>query len=255
VIDLAIHYARQGFRVFPLVPGGKEPAVPKRKGGHGCLDATTDIEAIERWWTAYPDANIGIATGRGLLVIDVDPRKSDRWLESLQALAIPRTFTTKTWSGGWHLYLSMPPDSRITIGADLLPGIDWRGNSGYVVAVGSVVGGALYEIANNVPIAAAPSTLLERLRTASGKRRDLVRSTRVEHEGTDRMVIPVSRRNDTLLRIGCALRRWGVDYAAILGSLRVVNAEHSELALGDGELQRIAASAARYPATEPQGVA
>ena len=38
---------------------------------HGCKDATTDPERIERWWTATPDANIGVATG-SLLVVDLD---------------------------------------------------------------------------------------------------------------------------------------------------------------------------------------
>ncbi len=58
MIDLAVHYARSGYRVFPLAPGSKIPAISKEKGGHGCLDATRDINIIERWWTEYPDANV-----------------------------------------------------------------------------------------------------------------------------------------------------------------------------------------------------
>ena len=38
---------------------------------HGFLDATTDAGQIEAWWTARPDANIGMPTA-GLLVVDVD---------------------------------------------------------------------------------------------------------------------------------------------------------------------------------------
>ncbi len=38
---------------------------------HGFLDATTDRGQITAWWTARPDANIGMPTA-GLLVVDVD---------------------------------------------------------------------------------------------------------------------------------------------------------------------------------------
>lgn len=248
MIDLALHHTRAGYRVFPLLPDRKVPAIAKRDGGNGCLDATTNIETIERWWRAYPNANVGIATGRGLLVIDVDPRKTEKWLQSLHELALPQTFTVRTWSGGWHLYLAMPPTCKITIGADLLPGIDWRANNGYVVAAGSVVNGALYTVAKNLPIAAAPRSLLERI--------EATRKTRkIERDQDGHMVIPDSRRNDTLMRVGSALRRWGVDYNAILESLRAVNIDHCDPPLEDAELRHIAGSVSRYKPNEPKGAA
>ena len=61
---VALDLARSGYRVFPLVPDGKVPLIPKERGGHGCLDATTDLAQVEEWWNQYPHANIGIATGR-----------------------------------------------------------------------------------------------------------------------------------------------------------------------------------------------
>ncbi|HEY0340193.1 MAG TPA: bifunctional DNA primase/polymerase [Steroidobacteraceae bacterium] len=241
MIDLAFYYVGQGYRIFPVAPGNKVPAIPKERGGHGCLDATTDIAVIERWWREYPEANIGIAAGRGLLVIDVDPRKNERWLDSLNELALPQTLTIRTWSGGWHIYLSFPDDPRITIGADLLPGIDWRGNGGYVVAAGSVVQGATYTIAKNMAIAAAPAALLERIRNARNRRP-------IERDDQGHMIIPESRRNDTLMRIGCAIRRWGVEYNALLEALRAINTDHCEPAIHDEEVRQIAASVIRYPA-------
>lgn len=242
MIDLALHYARHGWPVFPLSPGGKAPLVSRESGGHGCLDATTSAALVEQWWEKSPNANVGIATGKrsGLLVIDVDPRKSDTWLASLNALELPQTFTVRTWSRGFHVYLAYPRDCGVTIGANLLPAIDWRGEGGYVVAAGSVVEGALYEIAKNLPIAAPPSTLLERIR-ASVKRPKV---QAVDEGG--RMVIPDGARNDQLFRIGCALRRYGVDLNAILESLRAVNADHCSPALNDDELRQIAGSAVRY---------
>lgn len=244
MIDLALHYARAGWPVFPLAAGSKVPVIAKDRGGHGCHDATLNLNRVADWWREYPDANVGIATGRrsGLLVIDVDPRKTTAWLESLHALALPATFTVKTASGGWHLYLKSD-DPRITLGANLLPGIDWRGNGGYVVAAGSVVDGALYEIAKNLPFAEAPAALLDRILATRATRR-------IERDDTGRMVIPESRRNDTLMRIGCALRRWGLGYNALLESLRAVNADHCQPAIDDAEVRQIAASVARYAPKE-----
>ena len=66
LLQAALRYAELGYPVFPCVPGGKAPAT-----AHGFLDATTDAGQIEAWWTARPDANIGMPTA-GLLVVDVD---------------------------------------------------------------------------------------------------------------------------------------------------------------------------------------
>ena len=65
---------RPPLAIFPLAARTKVPAISKEKGGNGCKDATTDSKQIMEWWTKYPHANIGLATGEanGLIVIDVD---------------------------------------------------------------------------------------------------------------------------------------------------------------------------------------
>ncbi len=245
MIDFAIHYAKQGWPVFPLT--GKVPAIPRERGGRGCHDATLDLNRVAEYWRAYPHANVGVATGRrsGLLVVDVDPRKTAAWLDSLHALALPPTFTVKTCSGGWHLYFRFPGDERITIGTDLLPGIDWRGNGGYVVAAGSIVEGVQYEIAKNLPIAQAPASLLERILTKRNR-------PRPAPDESGHMVIQDGQRNATLFALAGLLRRFGLEYNAILESLRAANADHCEPPVDDGELRQIAASAMRYA---PRGAA
>ena len=61
--NYAHSYADHGWAVFPFSPGQKIPALSKKKGGRGCLDATTNPEVIDRMWQRFPLANIGIATG------------------------------------------------------------------------------------------------------------------------------------------------------------------------------------------------
>ncbi len=248
MIELALHYAKNGWPVFPLVAGGKEPAIAKRRGGSGCLDATLDLNRIEQWWREYPDANIGVATGRrsGLLVVDVDPRKAEKWLESVHTLALPQTFTVRTWSRGWHMYLKFAGDPRITIGTNLLPGIDWRANGGYVVAAGSIVNGATYEIAKKLAIAQAPESLLERILAAR-------KHARPARDEVGHTVIPDGARNETLFSLACLLRRFGIEYNAILESLRATNSDHCVPPVSDEELRVIAASAMKYsPAGSPR---
>jgi hypothetical protein len=237
MIELALHYASHGWPVFRLAPGAKGPL----PGSHGFKDATFDVDVIERWWTEVPNANIGIQTGRrsGLLVVDVDPRKTVAWRDSLRDLSLPPTFTVRTASDGFHLYFSFSGDKQITIGANLLPGIDWRGNGGYVVAVGSVVNGATYLIERNMPIARAPEALLKRLCTRK-------KLSRPVHDVTGHMVIPDGARNETLFALACLQRRFGIEYNAILQGLRATNADHCEPPLSDVELRQIAASAMRY---------
>src|SRR4051794_31427716 len=66
VLDLgaaAYEYTKWDWPVFPLSTGGKAPAIPKRKGGKGFKQATTDSKRIEAWWSRHPTHNIGLATG------------------------------------------------------------------------------------------------------------------------------------------------------------------------------------------------
>ena len=79
--DTAISYAQKGWAVFPLIPNSKKPLTT-----HGLKDASKDIRQIEEWWTKWPDANIGIATGAisGIDVVDVDVKNGAKGLETLK---------------------------------------------------------------------------------------------------------------------------------------------------------------------------
>ena len=144
-LDAAFHLTQFGFKVFPLLRGAKIPAVPKDKGGRGCLDATDDEEAIASWARLYPRANIGIACGvpSGIIVIDLDPRNGSA--ESISKLKarkqlFPDTVTVQTANGGTHFYYAYEPALKNSKSA-LAPGIDVKTTGGYVVAPPSVLDG------------------------------------------------------------------------------------------------------------------
>lgn len=127
----ALAYAKRGWMVFPLKPGEKTPLTP-----NGFKDATTNENIIVRWWDRWPDANIGIATGpeSGIWVLDIDAPDGDKSLGALESelATLPRTLEQVTGGGGKQLFFRWPA-REIRNRQGLRPGIDVRGNGGYVV--------------------------------------------------------------------------------------------------------------------------
>ena len=147
----AVAYAcsHLGFRVFPLVPGTKRPAVEGWKA-----KATADVSTIREWWaggdfTGYP---VGIATGAGsgVWVLDLDRKGGVDGFASLRDLAAQHgstladftaTMTVATPSGGAHLYFRWDETADAEGGVKnssghVGPGIDVRGIGGLVKAPG-----------------------------------------------------------------------------------------------------------------------
>jgi putative DNA primase/helicase len=146
----AIVYARMGWRVLPVhtptLGGGCTcgNAGCKDQGKHPRLKnwtivATTDEKTIRAWFTRWPDANVGIATGRasGIIVLDVDNRHGG--MESLAELEkkcgeLPKTPTVRT-GDGYHMYFRHPGGTIKNAEALAgLPGLDVLGDCGFVVA-------------------------------------------------------------------------------------------------------------------------
>jgi hypothetical protein len=142
----AHRYAEHGWSVFPLSPGTKIPALSRKQGGKGCLDAVTDPATVTRMWQRFPLANIGIATGpaSNLSVLDVDPRHGGT--ETLSDLIARETCdladgpTARTPSGGLHYYMEHRDDLR-TCANQIGPGLDVRSGGGYVAAYPSAIPG------------------------------------------------------------------------------------------------------------------
>ena len=160
LLDIALQNAEKGNKVFPCVPGDKNPLTE-----HGFKDATTDENQIREWWTKWPSANIAIACGAsGLSVMDVDHGLTDAdafkvWRE---AAGIPETYTVRTGrrdSFGVQMYfIGAIPD----VGLWDLGGCQGqiKGLGGYVMAAGSIhPSGAAYEVISDAPLAPVPDVV------------------------------------------------------------------------------------------------
>src|SRR3954447_7733044 len=111
-------------------------------------------------------ANIGVACGSGLVVIDIDGRDA---LDHLRAehghLPVTRVVTT---ARGWHIYFATP--YKIGCRSGRLPiGVDVRGDGGYVIGAGSVhASGRSYRTIVNAPLAPLPAVLFDAIRPTTG---------------------------------------------------------------------------------------
>lgn len=154
--DAAQVYAAWGWPIFPLLGLADAVRIAKRQGlpvtkvakrpatKHGFHDATTDAGRIADYWERHPDANIGVATGHRFDVIDVDTGKGgmDSFRRLLDTPLIPDVHArVSTASSGWHLYIEpLGTGNSADNGRATLPGIDYRGLGGYVVAPPSWLG-------------------------------------------------------------------------------------------------------------------
>jgi putative DNA primase/helicase len=247
-------YGRRGWRIMPLhgIRGGhctcgRQPCTSV--GKHPRLadwpaQATTDEAIIAEWFETRPDANVAIVTGNGLVVLDVDPRHGgDETLVDIEHAhgSLPETPRVLTGGGGVHVYFAVaqPVGNR----AGLAPGIDLRGDGGFVVAPPSIHANArryAWELGlspDDISVAPVPPWLVERL---TGGAPDRLRA-----DGAP-LVIHQGERNHRLYQLAGLLRRYGLSERAISGSLAVINQEHAVPPLKRDEVVRIAVSATRH---------
>lgn len=205
-LEHALLYVDLGWHVFPCKPDDKRPLTP-----HGFKDATTDPARIREWFAQWPDANLAAATGAasGFVALDVDKKDGAPGFESLHALeqehgALPATMASQTPSGGKH-FLFAHPGRVVKNSASLLaPGIDIRGDGGYVVTPPSLVNGKRYMWTREVAIAPLPAWLL-----------DLIVAPKNATGGSQfraRFCVPQGERNNYIFRLACSLRARGVLY-------------------------------------------
>ena len=222
----AQEYARRfGWAVFPChsIKNGQCTCGKKDCGSpgkhprtlNGVKDASTALEQIEAWWTQWPDANVAIAGGAvsgGLVILDIDPDHGGA--ESLDELIaehgrLPDTPEVLTGGGGRHLYFHS--EQKIPNLVGVLPGLDLRGDGGYVIAPRSThISGRSYEWeAESRPDAIKPAilpTFISALALQSQRNGlSLDRSAKVD---PDCILggVPAGKRHAELYAYACRLR-------------------------------------------------
>ena len=243
-------YAKRGLPVFPLKARSKQPLT-----AHGFRSATRNLGCIETWWKRWPDANIGIPTGAasGLLVLDVDPRNGGT--ESLERSILehgplPDTAGQITGGGGRHIIFRHPGGP---VPKTLAPGIDLKGDGGYIVVAPSVHPSGNHYEWDGIEGAKAllnpaepPPWLLERIAVARN-------GGRAESRKADDDKWGEGQRNNRLASLAGTMRRRGMSQEAIEAALLVENTKRCDPPLPEQELRRIARSVARYRPAQEMG--
>ncbi len=242
----ALGYAARGWSVVPIQPRGKRPLVAWREFQQRA--ATPD--EVNHWFRHWPDANVGIVTGRvsGLVVVDVDTRHGGA--DSVAAAEaehgpLPVTVEAATGGGGRHLYFAHP-GVAVANRVAIRPGIDLRGDGGCVVAPPSVhPSGRRYAwVAGRAPgecaLAAPPAHFFGQ----AGAVRQLGHSRpywrRLIREG-----IAEGARNATVASLTGHLLWRGVDVDVVLELMLAWNRTHCRPPLADDEVAQVVQSIAR----------
>jgi len=132
-LDWALYYARRGWSVVPVRKGEKIPALPWAQ-----FQNRRASEAEIRDWFADPAMSIGLVTGAisGFFVVDFDGEEGAATHARL-AHVLGAAPTALTGGGGTHM-LFRHPGRRVPTRKALAPGMDIRGDGGFIVAAPSL---------------------------------------------------------------------------------------------------------------------
>jgi hypothetical protein len=288
LLAAALGYAARGIPVYPVhwprptpgraglacsCPRGPACARPAKHPlvRHGIHDATTSPAQLERWWSRWPAANIGLATGVVFDALDVDGPAglaALRQLEGAADLRLPGP-VVRTGGGGWHHWFrptglgNRPPRG--------LAHVDWRGRGGAVLAPPSRhISGGTYRWLRGlqqIPLPEVPAALHALLEPSAPPRDPVGTPTRpvpVGHPYGRRVLAdelarlqkaPPRTRNHTLN--ACAFKVYRYVAGGVLDA-EAVTAAFTDTALAIGlapaEVRRTLASARTAGLANPRGV-
>lgn len=222
----ALIYAQNNFKIFPLKVNSKNEQVLKSWKE----EATNDINQVTKWWLTNTQYNIGLKTGSGLIVIDIDCKNGKNGLEQIKPFLadFPKTRIAKTCHGGYHFYYKV--DREVKNYVNLLDGVDVRGDGGYVLAPPSIVDDKSYTWVNDLQIANANDAVYKLLE------RDKLQ---VVSHLSSATVIQQGARNETLFRLGCVMQAKGMSDESIEVSLEIENMKRCNPPLSKKELASI----------------
>lgn len=278
-LDHAKEYVRRGMAVLPLhwpvrtgrrlacscaraqcTSPAKHPVgslVPK-----GLRDATKDPAVIDEW-SGHGRFNIGIVTGAisGIVALDVDPRHDgDQTVAALEREhgPLPPTWRFLTGGGGEHILFRHPGAAVPNSAGQVGPGIDVRGDGGYIVAPPSQhISGRPYAISvdhhpDDVQLAEMPAWLLSRLLAEPAATKSAAKPT-TDWRSTVSAVIAEGERNRTLASLSGHLLRNRIDPWVTLDLLQAWNRTHCCPPLAEAEVAATVRSIARREISRREG--
>lgn len=262
----ALELAAAGYRVFPLYSVtkagactcGRKDCDVKRMGKHprtadGFKSASADVSAWgEGWWAGRIPENVGVATGAGVVVIDVDVGGGgqDNWDALCEGSA--GGVCCRTGSGGQHLWYRLPEGVRVQCSVSkLCRGVDVRGDGGYVVVPPSRHGsGNTYtwedtdgEVVVLGALPMCPEWLLGKLERVEKERAsDTVGGANAFISG---------ERNTVLFRLSGTMRRKNMGESSIRAALIAENNEKCRPPVDEKEVSEIARKVCKYTPEDP----
>ena len=255
-INEAIHeYIGRGWSIIPIVTGDKRPLVRWEE----FQDRHPSEAEAGGWLRQWPEAGIAVVTGAisGLIVVDVDPgHRGDESLEKLEREhgALATTVECRTGGGGRHLYFAHP-GRLIRNKVGLAPGIDIRGDGGYVVAPPSLhASGLRYAwVEGRAPdatgIASFPEWILRRaIEEPTRRGHPIAHWRRLVCEG-----VPAGERNNTIASLAGHLLKHGVDGSVVMELLLCWNRTRCRPPLADQEVAAVVTSITRLHARDEDG--
>jgi hypothetical protein len=248
-MNSAVHeYIGRGWSIIPIRPGDKRPLVPWEKFQHR---HPSEAEACA-WFSGRSEAGIGIVTGAisGLVVVDIDvSHGGDGALEHLEREhgRLPTTVECRTGGGGRHLYFAHPGGLVVRNKVGLAPGVDLRGDGGYVVAPPSLhASGLRYawldgRAPGSTAIMPLPDWVLRQAVEEPARRgHPIAYWRRLVCDG-----VAAGERNNTIASLAGHLFRHGLDSAIVLELLLCWNRVRCRPPLVDEEVASVVTSIRR----------
>ena len=270
MLEFALGYLARGWSIVPgHVVGsygcscrrpdcdrpGKHPRVRWRE-----LQERLPTEAeVRYWWRRWPESNIILITGKisNVVAVDVDPRHAgdEAWEAWTEHNVVPDTVRSLTGGGGTH-YLFEWPGEEVHNRADMLPGVDFRGDGGFIVlppsrhASGTRYDWDVLAHPEDAKLAKMPQVLVrlvQRQQAAMpGKRVNIDQYTETGK------LIGEGSRNDTLARVAGRLVHSSDSMAELVLALEDVNEKQCVPPLGREEVRRIGESIWRREAEKKE---
>jgi hypothetical protein len=216
------------------------------------------------WWARWPDANIIVVTGEvsGVVAIDIDPahggaESCENFPIMVDALSV-ETPRSLTGGGGVH-HLFKWPGHEVPNAAGVFPGVDFRGDHGYIVAPESHhISGGTYEWdvtahPDDVPLAEMRPDFLAALasKTRYGSSAGATEAPeargRLDIDGIIEGTVTVreGERNETMARVVGALAHIAGTDKGCLGLAMGVNERSFDPPLEESEVELIVISILR----------